>query len=1000
MDEPLPFRCEYAKSGRAKCTKCKEPIEKDVVRLAIMVRSPFFDGRVPKWHHYECFFQRHLPKGPSDIGQFENLKYEDQKRIEESISNGGISKTTVKGAGKKRKAEVVNNAVKDFSVEYAKSAKSKCKLCDASLAKQELRIGKMDYESEDAARFGPLNRWFHVDCFVTAREEVGFVWAAHVLANFDNIEKSDQKILKKKLPSIIKENKEIKVDSECFNQEQALKKQSDLLFNSIEELKKLKKNELLELYEYNSVSTIPKDTTKRIEYFADALVFGLPEKCPKCNDCLRFKISQYVCSGNVSEWEKCSYSTEEPKRTALLIPEHLKKYDFLQNYTYKPKKRIMNEKLKAGLQSRINKQMNELNVIKTEGDSSESNIVSSKLLSGYNVMVLGKISCKENIEQLGGKVTKSAHPSVLFIVSDDDTVKKTKSKQFTMAKDYKIPIVRFEVFDKLINCENIAQALIESKISLWEQSDEEINQRVNNLNIKQFKSGYPTKSKSAKNQSGKSKMIFKSGGVVDPDSELEHITHIYKEGESVYNAVLNKVDLAKNLNSYYKIQLLEDDRYNGRYYLFYAWGRIGTNIGNKKVMEYTTSGKLKNKTDAIEHFQNIFFEKTGNAWIDRKNFKKLPNHYFPIELDYDECTSKIDLSTTNSTLLPRPVVNLISLIFDTVKMKQTMAEFELDLEKMPLGKLSKNQLSNACATLKDISIIIDLETVELNKLTAACNKFYSMVPHNFGTLKPPLISTKEVIGKKMELLESLMDIELAYDIIRNATDDEDPFEFYYRKLDNIIEPLDRNGDEFKLIEKYMNNTHAETHSTYKLEIVEIFKINRKGEQERFKKHENNSNRMLLWHGSRTTNFVGILSQGLRIAPPEAPVCGYMFGKGVYFADSVSKSANYCNANSNSEDGLLILSEVALGKSYELTSANFITSLKKGFDSVKGLGMSHPNPKDVHILPDGVKVPMGKLIQNKKLKSSSLLYNEYIVYNVDQIKMRYLVNVKFCFNSLF
>jgi hypothetical protein len=51
--------------------------------------------------------------------------------------------------------------------------------------------------------------------------------------------------------------------------------------------------------------------------------------------------------------------------------------------------------------------------------------------------------------------------------------------------------------------------------------------------------------------------------------------------------------------------------------------------------------------------------------------------------------------------------------------------------------------------------------------------------------------------------------------------------------------------------------------------------------------------MLLWHGSRTTNYAGILSQGLRIAPPEAPVTGYMFGKGIYFADMVSKSANYC-----------------------------------------------------------------------------------------------------------
>ena len=43
------------------------------------------------------------------------------------------------------------------------------------------------------------------------------------------------------------------------------------------------------------------------------------------------------------------------------------------------------------------------------------------------------------------------------------------------------------------------------------------------------------------------------------------------------------------------------------------------------------------------------------------------------------------------------------------------------------------------------------------------------------------------------------------------------------------------------------------------------------------------NRQLLWHGSRITNFTGILSQGLRIAPPEAPVQGYMFGKGIYTA---------------------------------------------------------------------------------------------------------------------
>ena len=80
----------------------------------------------------------------------------------------------------------------------------------------------------------------------------------------------------------------------------------------------------------------------------------------------------------------------------------------------------------------------------------------------------------------------------------------------------------------------------------------------------------------------------------------------------------------------------------------------------------------------------------------------------------------------------------------------------------------------------------------------------------------------------------------------------------------------------------------------------------------FKPFSKFENRQLLWHGSRLTNYAGILSQGLRIAPPEAPVTGYMFGKGIYFADMVSKSANYCFATPDNSRGLLLLGEVALG----------------------------------------------------------------------------------------
>lgn len=58
------------------------------------------------------------------------------------------------------------------------------------------------------------------------------------------------------------------------------------------------------------------------------------------------------------------------------------------------------------------------------------------------------------------------------------------------------------------------------------------------------------------------------------------------------------------------------------------------------------------------------------------------------------------------------------------------------------------------------------------------------------------------------------------------------------------------------------------------------------------------------------NFYAITKfPGLRIAPPEAPVTGYMFGKGVYFADMFSKSANYCCSTPSARNGVLLLCEV-------------------------------------------------------------------------------------------
>lgn len=237
------------------------------------------------------------------------------------------------------------------------------------------------------------------------------------------------------------------------------------------------------------------------------------------------------------------------------------------------------------------------------------------------------------------------------------------------------------------------------------------------------------------------------------------------------------------------------------------------------------------------------------------------------------------------------------------------------MKKMPLGKLSKRQIQSAYTVLNELQSEI---TGEKNpaRLLDGSNRFYTLIPHDFGMQKPPLLDTEDIIKAKTMMLDNLMEIEVAYSLLKSGeetTDKEkDPLDIHFEKLKTDMSVLSKDSDEFQRIVEYVANTHAVTHNQYELEVMEAFDISRHGEHKRYKPFSKLHNRMLLWHGSRVTNFVGILSQGLRIAPPEAPATGYMFGKGVYFADMVSKSANYCRTSSREPIGLMLLCEVALG----------------------------------------------------------------------------------------
>lgn len=254
---------------------------------------------------------------------------------------------------------------------------------------------------------------------------------------------------------------------------------------------------------------------------------------------------------------------------------------------------------------------------------------------------------------------------------------------------------------------------------------------------------------------------------------------------------------------------------------------------------------------------------------------------------------------------------------------------------MPLGRLSQEQLQKALLVLCEVSQLITSGAAN-SQFISASNRFYTIIPHDFGIQNPPIIDTVQMVKDKTDMLEALMEIEIAYNLINEGDDSVqmNPLDNHYEQLKTELVPMDKGSEEFGLLQKYMKNTHAKTHNTFDLEIEEVFKVKRKGEERRYKPFRKLHNRKLLWHGSRLTNYVGILSHGLKIAPPEAPVTGYMFGKGIYFADMVSKSANYCATSKDNSTGLMLLCEVALGDTYDRTKADYIKKLPNGTHSCK------------------------------------------------------------------
>jgi len=505
---------------------------------------------------------------------------------------------------------------------------------------------------------------------------------------------------------------------------------------------------------------------------------------------------------------------------------------------------------------------------------------------------------------------------------------------------------------------------------------------------------------SAALRKGKTRKYHVEGTVITP---LKH-RHILED----YNVMLNLTDVSYGdygHEKFYLLQVLEADK-KKNYYVFARWGWVGADNAQTSLKKFG-----KNKEAAIEEFEKEFLEKTLNEWKDRKAFNPVEGKYvltqaeglstenIPEELIKEQETLKLSLEEAwkKPSNIIDSVKELMKTIWNLNKIENTMKELSFDRHKFPLKKLSKDRIQKAFAILNKIQELLIANKVSGEVINTLSNDFYTLIPQIQLTKTSSAINHIQRLREKIMVLELLNDILFAYNslvTVGKSVEEKSIADVLYESLQCIIRPVMLYSPLAGIITDSICNAHGS--APYKLNVKEIYGIEKSSEDMLFFPFTNFPNKKFLWNGNMIVSLPKILMQSLKIPAPEIPSARYLFGKGIYFYDIASKAANACRPSKENPEVILILCEVALGNVKEVYAAKAFKRPPTGYHSVKGVAKLCPDINYCNACEElasgDAKIDLGRVDKNKELgnMTTELQYNEYVIYDYSQVRMRYLV----------
>ena len=410
------------------------------------------------------------------------------------------------------------------------------------------------------------------------------------------------------------------------------------------------------------------------------------------------------------------------------------------------------------------------------------------------------------------------------------------------------------------------------------------------------------------------------------------------------STVLSRTSLEANNNKFYVLEVHAAP--DGRCRLFTHYGRVGAD-GVKE------SKPFSDREAAVAAYERLLKEKTG----PRKG-------YVPVEVEKATVGSgALQVRTEEavgqkrgvkpSSLAPE-IAQFVEHIYDESK-----SELVRRIET-PLGSLSKSQIERGADALREIRFALARD--HQDKIVPLTSRYYSLIPHRLGrwtSLDEVAINSLEKADTEEELLQLMRDVYHIQGDLESETDRK------YRALGARLDIISPHDAVYRQVERRILETQSARHP-FKIRVNRVLAVQLPEERRRFEAEGSRAGNLQgLFHGTKNCNMAGILSRGLLIAPKSAPVTGYMFGKGIYFADQSSKSAQYSLmwASNKRPIGYLFLADVALGRVKQESGPKYREEAPQGYHSVQGCAGQH------------------------------LVHNEFIIYKTSQCSLRYIAEIQ-------